>query len=140
MGCVRNVTEGSKWHVRWKRTIDGVEHQTPPPAATSWVAEIWQSARAFARPARRRPAKETLQSGAWSKGKPTRRVVPVRYKPPPWSCRSPSRREGYGRGKSSGTGFGDRSEGLRTHPGNVAFWKMPYRSDREMDSKRHAPL
>src|SRR5712691_13127653 len=41
-----------RWDVRWERTIDGVEHQTPPPAATSWVAEIRQSARAFAPPAR----------------------------------------------------------------------------------------
>ena len=127
-------------------TFDGREPSTgwsterPHRRQRLGAAEIRPSARALALPARQRPARGTLQPGAWSSRKPTRRVVPVRCKPPSWSCRSPSRREGYGRGKSSGTGFGDRSEGLRTHPGNVAFWKMPYRSDREMDSKRHAPL
>src|SRR5712692_10125590 len=39
----------------------GGTSNAPPPVATSWVAEIRQSARAFARPARQRPAKETLQ-------------------------------------------------------------------------------
>jgi hypothetical protein len=104
------------------------------------AAETRPSVRALALPARRRPARGTLQPGARSSGKPTRRVLPVGCKPPSWSCRSPSRREGYGRGKSSSTGFGDRSEALRTHPGNVEIWKMGYSGDREMDSKRHARL